>query len=337
MLTRIKRAESKMTTANSTHNQFLPRVPSMLSISKPSTHFLRSFIAWLNVLVLFMLMAANASAQTKVTYFHNDLSGNPVAASDSTGQIIWRESYRPYGERLKNEAASQTNSQWYTGHRQDADTGLVYMGARHYDPLIGRFLSIDPAGFSESNPHSFNRYAYANNNPLKFTDPDGREVVSIDPKGNARLAALVNELAKGKFGFDANNKLRMESSEGSGSSYYQSKLIEAINAPERIALLIAPSYSGIDVDRDTGGGMTAGIKGGNPIVVISGNSNPNATDTKGRSFTESPADILAHELVGHAIPRAIKADTGNAVENANKVHSQIPGKPLRAAEPRHFE
>jgi hypothetical protein len=88
---------------------------------------------------------------------------------------------------------------------------------------------------------------------------------------------------------------------------------------------------------EAGGGMTAGIKGGNPIVVISGNSNPNATDTKGRSFTESPADILAHELVGHAIPRAIKADTGNAVENANKVHSQIPGKPLRAVEPRHFE
>jgi RHS repeat-associated protein len=146
----------------------------MLSISKPSTHFLRRFIAWLNVLVLFMFMSADASAQTKVTYFHNDLSGNPVAASDSTGQIIWRESYRPYGERLKNEAASQTNSQWYTGHRQDADTGLVYMGARHYDPLIGRFLSIDPAGFSESDPHSFNRYAYANNNPLKFVDPDGR-------------------------------------------------------------------------------------------------------------------------------------------------------------------
>jgi RHS repeat-associated protein len=151
----------------------------MLSISKPSTHFLRSFIAWLNVLVLFMFMAANASAQTKVTYFHNDLSGNPVAASDNTGQIIWRESYRPFGERLKNEAASQTNSQWYTGHRQDADTGLVYMGARHYDPLIGRFLSIDPAGFSESNPHSFNRYAYANNNPLKFVDPDGNAPIDL--------------------------------------------------------------------------------------------------------------------------------------------------------------
>jgi RHS repeat-associated protein len=126
------------------------------------------------VAVILIIASTPALAQTKVTYFHNDLSGNPVAASNSAGQIIWRESYRPYGERLKNEAASQSNSQWYTGHRQDADTGLVYMGARHYDPLMGRFLSIDPSGFSESNPHSFNRYAYANNNPLKFIDPDGR-------------------------------------------------------------------------------------------------------------------------------------------------------------------
>lgn len=151
----------------------------MPSVSKFSTRCLRSLIILLNIVALMICTTGQVAAQTKVTYFHNDLSGNPVAASNSTGQVIWRESFRPYGERLKNDAASQTNSQWYTGHRQDADTGLVYMGARHYDALMGRFLSIDPAGFSESNPHSFNRYAYANNNPMKYTDPDGRAVHAI--------------------------------------------------------------------------------------------------------------------------------------------------------------
>jgi RHS repeat-associated protein len=139
---------------------------------------LLTLVAALTRICVFALMCAGAStiarAQTKITYFHNDLAGSPVAASDSTGTIIWRESYRPYGEKLRNETAGQSNSQWYTGHRQDAESGLVYMGARHYDPLIGRFLSIDPVGFSEGNPHSFNRYAYANNNPVKFVDPDGR-------------------------------------------------------------------------------------------------------------------------------------------------------------------
>jgi RHS repeat-associated protein len=154
-------------------------IASIRSIIALSKSCLRSLIVLLNIVALLICTTGQVAAQTKVTYFHNDLSGNPVAASNSTGQIIWRESYRPYGERLKNEAASQTNSQWYTGHRQDADTGLVYMGARHYDPLIGRFLSIDPSGFGESNPHSFNRYAYANNNPMKFTDPDGRFAQAI--------------------------------------------------------------------------------------------------------------------------------------------------------------
>lgn len=48
------------------------------------------------------------------------------------------------------------------------------MQQRYYDPVIGRFYSNDPVGFSADNPMMFNRYAYANNNPYKFTDPDGR-------------------------------------------------------------------------------------------------------------------------------------------------------------------
>jgi len=49
---------------------------------------------------------------------------------------------------------------------------LLDLDARYYDPLIGRFYSNDPIGFHDV--HSFNRYAYANNNPYKYVDPDGR-------------------------------------------------------------------------------------------------------------------------------------------------------------------
>jgi uncharacterized protein RhaS with RHS repeats len=51
------------------------------------------------------------------------------------------------------------------------------MGARYYDPVIGRFMGVDPVGFQEGNVHSFNRYAYANNNPYKFVDRDGRHPI----------------------------------------------------------------------------------------------------------------------------------------------------------------
>jgi RHS repeat-associated protein len=65
------------------------------------------------------------------------------------------------------------NRQWYTGKPVDSETGLSNFGARMYDPVIGRFMGVDAVGFSEGNLHSFNRYTYGNNNPLRFIDPDG--------------------------------------------------------------------------------------------------------------------------------------------------------------------
>jgi uncharacterized protein RhaS with RHS repeats len=53
------------------------------------------------------------------------------------------------------------------------------MGARYYNPVLGRFMGVDPVGYSETNIHSHNRYTYANNNPYKFVDPDGREAEGI--------------------------------------------------------------------------------------------------------------------------------------------------------------
>ncbi|WP_226470068.1 RHS repeat-associated core domain-containing protein, partial [Luteimonas panaciterrae] len=55
--------------------------------------------------------------------------------------------------------------------------GLNYMQQRYYDPNIGRFLSTDPVTAYEKPGQNFNRYWYANNNPYKFTDPDGRCVM----------------------------------------------------------------------------------------------------------------------------------------------------------------
>ena len=72
---------------------------------------------------------------------------------------------------------------WFTGHQQDEDSGLVYAGARHYDPVVGRFLSVDPASGDPTNQFTFNRYAYGNNNPYRYVDPDGRETTFIGGAG----------------------------------------------------------------------------------------------------------------------------------------------------------
>ncbi|MFZ2162850.1 MAG: Ig-like domain repeat protein, partial [Sideroxyarcus sp.] len=111
-------------------------------------------------------------AAEKITYYHNDISGTPMVATNAVGALLWKESYRPYGDPMQPPAAD--NNIWFTGKPYDKDSGLSYMGARYYDPLIGRFTGIDPVGFREDNIHSFNRYAYANNNPNRYVDPDGK-------------------------------------------------------------------------------------------------------------------------------------------------------------------
>lgn len=113
-----------------------------------------------------------------VTYFHHDLSGNTIAATDALGNMVYTEQYRPYGEKLTNDPASQSaqasgNRIWFHGKVQDEATGLQYFGARYYDPVIGRFMGVDPAGFDPGNLHSANRYAYGNNNPYRYRDIDG--------------------------------------------------------------------------------------------------------------------------------------------------------------------
>jgi RHS repeat-associated protein len=128
----------------------------------------------LTVSLFALLSVFSATSGAEVVYYHNDLLGSPVAATNASGHPIWRENYRPYGERLQNEAAGARDKIWFTSRHEDADTGLSYMGARYYDPMLGRFLSTDVVRFQEENIHSFNRYAYANNNPQCYVDPDGK-------------------------------------------------------------------------------------------------------------------------------------------------------------------
>ena len=110
-----------------------------------------------------------------MTYIHTNLQGSPVEATDNTGKLLWSRKFKPYGTVNGNIAPLSQN---YTGHTFDRDLGLVYAGARYYDPRVGRFTGFDPKGFTEENFVSFNRYAYANNNPYKYVDPDGQAPIA---------------------------------------------------------------------------------------------------------------------------------------------------------------
>ena len=63
-----------------------------------------------------------------------------VTGTNSNGAIAWRERYTPFGITLDNESANDDQA-GYTGYIEASNTGLVYMQARYYDPVIGRFYS----------------------------------------------------------------------------------------------------------------------------------------------------------------------------------------------------
>lgn len=113
-----------------------------------------------------------------VSYMHEDHLGSAVASTTSTGAIAWREDYTPYGEK-RVDPNSNKDDEGFTGHIDDAASGLTYMQARYYDPVIGRFLSNDPVGFAEGGVGYFNRYAYTLNNPVNATDPTGEAAVLV--------------------------------------------------------------------------------------------------------------------------------------------------------------
>ncbi|MGS0998321.1 RHS repeat-associated core domain-containing protein [Rhodanobacter sp. UC4451_H18] len=122
-------------------------------------------------LAVLMLAAGQLHAEDAVHYYYTDPQGTVLAKADATGNVIATYDYAPYGSQALGMPPSGPG---YTGHVNDPDTGLVYMQARYYDPATGRFLSTDPVGPSPGSLFHFNRYDYANDNPYRYTDPDGR-------------------------------------------------------------------------------------------------------------------------------------------------------------------
>ena len=127
-----------------------------------------------------------------------------MAETGLSGAVNWRESYAAYGEKRLDPVGNR-DDEGFTGHIDDAATGLTYMQARYYDPVIGRFLSNDPVGFAPTRPQYFNRYSYSGNDPVNNLDPDGEFWMAVGAVISGGIQAY-SEIKSGSFSDGAFSK-----------------------------------------------------------------------------------------------------------------------------------
>ena len=134
-------------------------------------------------------------------YYLSDHLGSTRSLIDEAGAATAAYDYWPYGKVLASSGTGSTHFR-FTGHERDAESGLDYMLERSYAFNIGRFLRPDP--IQDQYP-GISPYAYANNNPLKYVDPDGAVVESVWDVVNIGIgvASLAQNVSDGSYGWAA--------------------------------------------------------------------------------------------------------------------------------------
>jgi RHS repeat-associated protein len=132
----------------------------------------------------------DSGAVTANRYYSFDHLGSVTATSDDQGRVASAQTagpdatvlgYDAWGARRNPDGSAASAASFnqplgnreFSGQEQIPNVGLVNMNGRLYDPQLGRFLSPDPNVQFVADLQSHNRYSYAGNNPLRYTDPTG--------------------------------------------------------------------------------------------------------------------------------------------------------------------
>jgi len=115
-------------------------------------------------------MTVAMRTRSTLQYLHTDHLGGVAAVTTSAGVYSTNQSYFAYGKKRAGGTLPTTIN--YTGQRLDG-SGLVYMNARYYDPLVGMFISPDTIVPDAGVLIDYNRFAYARANPLRYIDSSG--------------------------------------------------------------------------------------------------------------------------------------------------------------------
>ncbi|MEU5038278.1 RHS repeat-associated core domain-containing protein [Streptomyces rubiginosohelvolus] len=108
----------------------------------------------------------------KLTFLLSDHHGTGTTQVDASTQGVIRRKAALFGGPRGSQPAAWQGDRGFVGGVRDADTGLTHLGAREYDPAIGRFISVDPV-MDLTDPLQMDGYGYSHNNPVTESDPSG--------------------------------------------------------------------------------------------------------------------------------------------------------------------
>ena len=138
-----------------------------------------------------VLVAEYGSSTSNGTqYIVSDHQATPRVVTSASGTVISRHDYLPFGEELPANLGMRTSGQGYGGNdgiekkytgMETDSTGLLHTLWRKYDNLAGRWTTTDPynPSMNVTDPQSFNRYTYVNNDPINSVDPQGLALADI--------------------------------------------------------------------------------------------------------------------------------------------------------------
>ena len=135
-------------------------------------------------------------------YHVNDYLCSVRVVTDYMGRVLERNDYSGFGKRLDSSTGS-TNRYRFSGKEEQGFAGLPWQdfGARMYDPDLARWTTQDPLA---DQYHGISPYAFCNNNPVNFVDPDGRKLYfanDVSEKFKQQFAEVVKFMnAKGTAG-----------------------------------------------------------------------------------------------------------------------------------------
>ncbi|WP_181801408.1 RHS repeat-associated core domain-containing protein [Streptomyces shenzhenensis] len=124
-------------------------------------------------------LRTNKTGTQTLSYLSGDPHGTSTLSLDAITQAVTKRYLTPFGAVRSGGTGVWADDKSFLGKTTDPTSDLTYIGAREYDPATGRFLSVDPL-LNVDQPQSLNGYAYANDNPVTFSDPSGEGVCLQD-------------------------------------------------------------------------------------------------------------------------------------------------------------